>query len=262
MKHSIRKVLSLIVTLAMALTVLSAFSITASAEQYVDIADNSNTLFDKSAAKKIKSGETYKGDTSKTVLNWYKFEASKSGSFVINFSIKGSNNDFYLFDSNGNFVNRSNITVYSGGIGDLDTAHIYSFPTDGNDTFSAKITFKVKKGTYYFVICPGWQDIKVGGKFTIKATFPSETVQEDTSDVSGTTGDIMYLSTAIEEGDTLKLTAVTAGSGTKVTYSSSDKSIVSVDSSGKIKAKKAGTAYITIKCGKTVIKIKVTVIGD
>lgn len=260
MKHSLKKVLSLIVTLAMALTVFSAFSIAVAAEEYVDVGGNDRTVFDKSGAKKMKSGETYKGNSGQTALSWYKITPSKSGTLKIDYTTKGGDTNLYLLDKNGDYVNRSNISIYNGSLYDTGTHHIIAYPD--NKKFSAQLTFKVKKETYYLVICPGWQDLSNGGEFTLKATFPSETVQEDTSNVSGTTGDILYLSTAIEEGDTLKLTAVTASSSSKVTYSSSDKSIVSVDSNGKIKAKKAGTAYVTIKSGKTVIKIKVTVIGD
>ncbi|MBQ5311139.1 MAG: Ig-like domain-containing protein [Oscillospiraceae bacterium] len=49
-----------------------------------------------------------------------------------------------------------------------------------------------------------------------------------------------------------------AGKG-KVKWSTSDKSIVSVDSSGNITAKEYGTAVVTAKCGKEKVKIKVDV---
>ncbi len=45
----------------------------------------------------------------------------------------------------------------------------------------------------------------------------------------------------------------------KLTYSSSNKKVVTVTSKGKITAKKAGTATITIKSGKKSVKVKVTV---
>lgn len=45
----------------------------------------------------------------------------------------------------------------------------------------------------------------------------------------------------------------------KVTYKSSKKSVVSVDSKGKLKAKKKGKAVITIKSGDVTVKCKVTV---
>ena len=45
----------------------------------------------------------------------------------------------------------------------------------------------------------------------------------------------------------------------KVTYSSSNKKIVTVSSSGVIPGKKKGTAYITVKSGKIRKKVKVVV---
>ncbi|MCM1904438.1 Ig-like domain-containing protein [Blautia sp. MB18-30] len=45
----------------------------------------------------------------------------------------------------------------------------------------------------------------------------------------------------------------------KVTYSSSNKKIATVNSSGVITGKKKGTAYITVKSGKIRKKVKVVV---
>ena len=69
-------------------------------------------------------------------------------------------------------------------------------------------------------------------------------------------------SATLEKGRslTLKPTLEPANSPEKITYSSSNKSVATVSAKGVIKAKKAGTAKITVKSGKkkTVIKIKVT----
>ena len=58
---------------------------------------------------------------------------------------------------------------------------------------------------------------------------------------------------------TLKPTRVPAASKDTISYSSSNKSIATVDSKGKITAKKKGTAVITVKCGSAVATCKVTV---
>lgn len=50
-----------------------------------------------------------------------------------------------------------------------------------------------------------------------------------------------------------------AGSSSKITYSSSKKSVAVVSSSGKITAKKKGKTVITVKAGKAVMKCTVTV---
>ena len=66
---------------------------------------------------------------------------------------------------------------------------------------------------------------------------------------------------SLKKGKSLKLTPeiLPITSLEKVTYSSSNKKVVSVNSKGKITTKKKGTATITIKSGKKKIKCKVTV---
>ena len=59
---------------------------------------------------------------------------------------------------------------------------------------------------------------------------------------------------------TLKPVVSPITSQEKVTYSSSNKKIVTVNSKGVITGKKKGTAYITVKSGKIRKKVKVVVI--
>ena len=69
-------------------------------------------------------------------------------------------------------------------------------------------------------------------------------------------------SVTLEKGKslTLKPTLEPVNSPEKITYSSSNKKVATVSAKGVVKAKKAGTAKITVKSGKKkkVIKIKVT----
>lgn len=58
---------------------------------------------------------------------------------------------------------------------------------------------------------------------------------------------------------TLKPQLYPSGAIAKITYTSSNKSVATVDSKGKITAKKKGTAVITVKAGKVTAKCKVTV---
>lgn len=58
---------------------------------------------------------------------------------------------------------------------------------------------------------------------------------------------------------TLKPQLYPLGAIAKITYTTSNKSIATVDSKGKITAKKKGTAVITVKAGKFTAKCKVTV---
>ena len=50
-----------------------------------------------------------------------------------------------------------------------------------------------------------------------------------------------------------------SGSQAKITFISSNKSVASVSSKGKITAKKKGKAVITVKAGNVSVKCKVTV---
>lgn len=58
---------------------------------------------------------------------------------------------------------------------------------------------------------------------------------------------------------TLKPQLYPAGSIAKITYTSSNTKVASVDTKGKITAVKKGTAVITVKAGKFTVKCKVTV---
>lgn len=57
----------------------------------------------------------------------------------------------------------------------------------------------------------------------------------------------------------LKVTKTPVTTLEKVTYKSSNKKVATVSKNGKIKAKKAGKATITVKCGKKTVKVKVIV---
>lgn len=63
----------------------------------------------------------------------------------------------------------------------------------------------------------------------------------------------------VKKTKTLKPKLYPAGSTSKITYSSSKKSVAVVSSSGKITAKKKGKTVITVKAGKAVMKCTVTV---
>ena len=60
-------------------------------------------------------------------------------------------------------------------------------------------------------------------------------------------------------GGTSQIKVTKAGVSGKVTYISSNKSVAAVSKSGKITAKKAGTATITVKCGNYKATCKITV---
>ena len=67
-------------------------------------------------------------------------------------------------------------------------------------------------------------------------------------------------SITLKKGTSYKLKL--SGTSNKKYWSSSKKSIATVSSTGKVKAKKAGTCYITVKYGKKKKKCKVKVVSS
>lgn len=239
-----------------AVMAMTAMCVSAGAAIYVYVATK-DTLLDTANAKAISSGVSYSGDTSKKSLNWYKFTTSQSGTFKVTYSTNGSNTNFYLFDNKGTALSRGNTSNTTGWIEGSDATHIFGHSTDGK--FAVTTSFNVGKGTYYIVICPGWQDVSYGGTYSFSTSFPDA---GSSSATNATTKDTM-LKVYIEEGDSLKIGAVVGGkNASSVTYSSSNSKIAKVSAKGKIKAVTPGTAVITVKSGSTTIKVQVVVEED
>ncbi len=95
----------------------------------------------------------------------------------------------------------------------------------------------------------GSTDFEWSGKITFTANYKSGDAEIDGFEIT------------VKKGATIQLGAlVSGGNGEKTTWSSSGKKIASVNSKGKVTAKKAGTAVITAKVGNSTatITIKVT----
>lgn len=87
----------------------------------------------------------------------------------------------------------------------------------------------------------------------------SVTVQKTTVRTTKITGLKSSVTVARNKKLTLKPAISPITSQEKVTYSSSNKKIVAVNSKGVIIGKKKGTAYITVKPGKIRKKVKVVI---
>ena len=85
----------------------------------------------------------------------------------------------------------------------------------------------------------------------------SVTVQKTTVRTTKITGLKSSVTVARNKKLTLKPVISPITSQEKVTYSSSNKKIATVSSSGVITGKKKGTAYITVKSGNSCKKVKV-----
>ncbi|MCD7883999.1 MAG: Ig-like domain-containing protein [Lachnospiraceae bacterium] len=107
---------------------------------------------------------------------------------------------------------------------------------------------------------------KKAGTATITVTLASGKkksikVKVQTSTVKTTKITVASKTVSIKKGKTYTLAPVLTPitSTQKITYTSSNKKVATVSSSGKITAKKKGTATITIKSGSKSVKVKVTV---
>lgn len=107
---------------------------------------------------------------------------------------------------------------------------------------------------------------KKAGKATITVTTSKGakakvviTVQKNAVKVTKVKADVKKLTLKVKESYLLKVTKTPVTAQDAITYSSSNKKVATVDKKGKIVAKKAGTATITIKCGSEKTTVKVTV---
>lgn len=119
----------------------------------------------------------------------------------------------------------------------------------GKKNGTSIVTAGTRKGNATIIIT-----LKSGYKKTVKVTVQPTTVK--TTKISGIPGSL-----TLKKGQTkiLKPVLTPVTSQEKVTYASSKKSVAVVTSSGKITAKGKGTAVITVKSGKKMVKCKVTV---
>lgn len=234
-----KRILTLFMVMVMAMT---AFSVTAGA----GIADTAKSI---TSGKAVTTTLYYKETAD------YKINVSESGSLNLNVKLNMDRSFIYVYDVNGNQVKVSDFSYVSSDYSYSLPNYIGdgSFHTCWNETveqFSATITYKVSKGTYYIRIKRNGSE--GDGKVNFTATFPS-------SSSSTSTGKVSYLTLTMSKGWSLQLGAVVSPTGKKVTWKSSKKSVVSVSSSGLITAKKKGTAIITAKCGSSTKKIKIIV---
>lgn len=105
---------------------------------------------------------------------------------------------------------------------------------------------------------------KTAGKATLTVTLKSKKMAKVTITVravktSKITGVKSSLVLKVKKTATLKPVLAPKNSTEGITYKSSNKKVATVSASGKITAKKKGTAYIYVKSGKKTVKCKVTV---
>lgn len=218
-------------------------------------------------AKSAESGKRYSSTIAMNKNVDYKITLNKSGTIKVDISTASSMVYVYLYDSDGNDIASSSVTMKSG--------QNYIVTQYKEDTVRLCWNSKVEKsvgsieyddiakGTYYVRITRD-SPIYFGngkpnngtGKTIVKITYPSE--DSDNSD----NNKISCLTLKMSKGDKIKLGAIVEPSDAEISWTSSKSDIVSVSQSGTVTAKKEGKAYITAKCGKSKCKIMIIVEDD
>lgn len=231
----------------------AALALPASAESIAD------------TAKSKKSGDSFSIKLNNSDNHDYKVKLTKNGDLKINLTAAAQTTNIYVYDSDGNkLLPTSSACKDTTGSSykEIFSNYTYCNWNSAMEKYKGVITYTdLDKGTYYIRISKAAYTSYSGqGKTTIKFTFPGGSADSDDSD-SASNGEITMLQFILEEDDDLTLSAVKKGSGT-VTWSSSDESVATVNSKGKVRAVRQGTAVITAKCGSSTQKIQIKVVED
>ena len=224
-----KKLLSLLLSLAIAVTAVSALAVSASA---IDLFPD---------AVSVKSGKEKEFDIGAKATKDFKFEVTKKGTLELELvHTCGYAVEVHLMDKDGGEIKSSSSEIKSGS---FYTSSLRAYSSQG--IFSGTIKYNLKKGTYYLRL----KDLTDGGEVSFTATYPSKSESS-----------VDHLSLTLKKGDTIQLGAVLSdGKDGTADWSSSKSSVASVSSKGKVTAKAKGTAVITAKVGDSSVKITIKV---
>ena len=247
-----RKIAAVVSAAVIAVSACASMALTAAADSIEDTAQTISS--GKQYSQVMTTG--YRNDHYGTFAD-YKIVTDKSGKISLSLISTTDYIGVVLYDKDFNRVSVSyyNITTGSSYMGTDWLGRKYArYEANSVAEKSNTVTeWEVSKGVYYLRIYND-MDWTYGyrgssGKITFTATFPGATES---------TAKINYLTINLKKGDTLSLGASVSGSGT-VKWSSSKPTVAAVSSSGKVTAKKAGSAIITAKVGSSSQKIKIVV---
>lgn len=195
----------------------------------------------------------------KTTINFdgknpmsYKIKVAEKGTIKFNYTIESNDFRFFLYDSDGASIAVDSMSSKSGRVyyekssgGYVHAQKVYSTGI-GSGTFE----YKVKKGTYYLMINTSFYS---AGKLKLTATFPSSDSSSDAK--------IDALTINVKKGAELSFGTLITGSAdlSDIKWTTSDKAVATVSSSGTVKAVGKGKATITAKLGSSSVKIVVKV---
>lgn len=197
-------------------------------------------------AENVDVGDTVKGEMSDYGTTYYRVDVNEKGTLTVDFTTQIRATDWSLFDEDGTYVNVSALKMKAGtsnGVAGSETFRVVENQTSQKAT--GTISYKVNKGSYYLAL---HNDNPYGGKtYKVSFSFKKDNAKE-----------FSYLGITMKKGSTMQLEAVDADKD-DTAWSSSKKAIVTVSSTGKLTAKKKGTAIITCESGDVTVKLKVVV---
>ncbi len=234
-----KKIMSVVLA---AIMVIGALAVSVSADSIYDTAVD------------LPSGEKQSFTLSDFKNQDYKVILSKKGTLTVNINAGVTWSELWLYDVDGNTI-APNEYDFTTGDGSSNSERLSCKWNSTTENFKCKAKYELKKGTYY--IRYRVSNYNHGnGKVTLTATYPSKESEE----ISGSSGKISYLTLEMEVGDTIRLGTVTEPVDAEVKWTSTKSSIAAVSASGKVTAKKEGSAIITAKSGSSVKKIKIIVV--
>ncbi len=236
-----KKILTVLLTAVMLFT---AVSVTAFAESIEDTAVAVESGAKQTATLKEKHDSVV-----------YKVKLTSDGDLEVAITAKLSRATLTVLDSDGNAVEKSSYDMKSGAY-DWVSSDRNVMELKWNESVEkivGTVTYALKKGTYYISVSRGnkFYDASGKGNISVTAKFPGEEKEEDAK--------ISVLGITMKKGDKMQLTAELTSKDGKVTWKSSKKSVAKVSEDGVVTAVKKGTATITAKCGKSTMKLKITV---
>lgn len=235
MKKLLKKIAAVITTAAIAVSAMVITSATAGADSIYDTATSI------SSGKAVSTTLYSDGDCAD-----YKVKVTEKGLLKLNITAQISYVNLYVYDANGNEIFYSDKSISSGQI---EYFHNYYLKwNESVEKFKGEISYPVSKGDYYIRFKR--DSNKGNGKLSFTATFPSTTAPK---------AKISYLTLELTKGSSIKLGAVVTPTGSTVTWKSSNSSVATVSSTGKVTAKAKGSAIITAKSGTSTQKIKIIV---
>ena len=236
------KMLRKIAAAVVAATMMLTAAVSASAVKITDYATNITMSDIEKEAKSVSVGKSYSASiTYQYERNLYKIESKATGNVTVTVTdctAASFNVDF--MDSKGEIIKAKSSTVKVGSGKYDENGNIRITRDTSKKTVNATLIYAVKKGTYYLQISTIDSSVKAG-TVDFKVNYPAKAIEG-------------YLTVQLKKGDTLQLAM-----GSDLTWKSSKASVAAVSSTGKITAKSAGSAVISVTNGDKVFYIKVKV---